>query len=71
MPTAGLSRAQYAAIADFRHELKRFLVFSASAAAAAGLPSQQHQALLAIAASEERLSVGALAERLLVAPHSA
>ncbi|MGH7009899.1 MAG: hypothetical protein ACREEX_03600, partial [Caulobacteraceae bacterium] len=27
MPAAGLSRAQYAAIADFRHELKRFLVF--------------------------------------------
>ncbi|MGH6987701.1 MAG: MarR family winged helix-turn-helix transcriptional regulator [Caulobacteraceae bacterium] len=70
MPAAGLSRAQYAAIADFRHELKRFLVFSTSAASAAGLPSQQHQALLAIAGSEERLSVGALADRLLVAPHS-
>ncbi len=68
-----LSHEQYAAIAAFRHELRRFLSFSESAAAAAGLPPQQHQALLAIAghAGPERPSVGNLAEHLIIAPHTA
>ncbi|MGI4975424.1 MAG: MarR family winged helix-turn-helix transcriptional regulator [Janthinobacterium lividum] len=70
---AGLTHAQFAAIADFRHELRRFLAFSESAAAAAGLPAQQHQALLAIAGHRGPAAptVGLLAERLLVAPHTA
>ncbi len=69
----GLSQAQYAAMASFRYELRRFLAFSEAAAAAVGLPAQQHQALLAIAghAGPEAPSVGLLAERLLIAPHSA
>lgn len=64
---------QYRALARFRHELRRFLSFSEAAAAAAGLPAQQHQALLAIAGHEGagRPSVGTLAERLVVAPHTA
>jgi DNA-binding MarR family transcriptional regulator len=69
----GLSPAQYVAIAAFRHRLRRFLAFSASAAGEAGLPPQQHQALLAIAGhqGEAPPSVGLLAEQLLIAPHTA
>ena len=65
--------AQFAAIADFRHEWRRFLAFSEAAAAAAGLPAQQHQALLAIAGHRgpDAPTVGLLAERLLIAPHTA
>lgn len=68
-----LSQAQFAAIAAFRYELRRFLMFSETAAAEAGLPAQQHQALLAIAGhvGEQPPSIGALAEQLLIAPHTA
>ena len=69
----GLTPAQFAAIASFRLELRRFLAFSEQAAADVGLPAQQHQALLAIMghAEEAPPSVGMLAEQLLVAPHTA
>ena len=69
----GLSPEQHAALAEFRYRLRRFLAFSEAAATAAGLPPQQHQALLAIAGHVGAAppSVGTLARRLLVAPHSA
>jgi DNA-binding MarR family transcriptional regulator len=72
-PEGSLSAGQYGAIAAFRYELRRFLAFSEAAAAASGLPPQQHQALLAIAghAGAEPPSVGTIAEQLLVAPHTA
>ena len=72
-PRAALGREQYVAIAAFRHQLRRFLAFSEAAAAAAGLPVQQHQALLAIVGHDgpEPPTVGALAEQLMVAPHTA
>lgn len=68
-----LSMDQYATIAAFRYELRRFLAFSEKAAAAAGLPSQQHQALLVIAGNTGagNTTVGMLADQLLVAPHTA
>lgn len=68
-----LSRAQYVALASFRYELRRFLAFSESAAHGAGLPPQQHQALLAIAGfdGDGAPTVGALAERLMIAAHTA
>lgn len=68
-----LSREQYAAIAAFRYQLRRFLAFSESAAQQAGLPHQQHQAMLAIAghAGPDAPTIGVLAERLLIAPHTA
>ncbi len=68
-----LSQEQYAAIAGFRHELRRFLSFSEAAATAVGLPPQQHQALLAVAGHEGAgaPTVGTLAEQLIVAPHTA
>lgn len=70
----GLSTQQFAAIASFRYELRRFLAFSEAAAAAVGLPAQQHQALLAIMGQMEKPSppsIGTLAELLLIAPHTA
>lgn len=68
-----LSPEQYAALADFRFRLRRFLAFSEAAAARAGLPPQQHQALLTLAghAGRQPATVGLLAEQLLIAPHSA
>ncbi|HVY17788.1 MAG TPA: MarR family winged helix-turn-helix transcriptional regulator [Rhodopila sp.] len=68
-----LTRAQYVAIAAFRYRLRRFLAFSEAAASAVGLAPQQHQALLALAGhvGEEAPGVGAVAEALLIAPHSA
>jgi DNA-binding MarR family transcriptional regulator len=73
-PDPGLSSAQFAAIAAFRYELRRFLAFSEAAAAEVGLPAQQHQALLAIMGQAEKPnppSIGGLAELLLIAPHTA
>ena len=73
-PTAKrLSHADYAALARLRLALRRFTAFSASAAHAAGLPAQQHQALLAIKGYPrgEAMTVGALAENLLITPHAA
>jgi len=63
----------YEALAQFRFQLRRFLSFSETAARNAGLTSQQHQALLAIKgfSSAEPLSVGELAELLLVRHHTA
>ncbi|WP_244573457.1 MarR family winged helix-turn-helix transcriptional regulator [Methylorubrum populi] len=68
-----MSRSHYAALAAFRYELRRFLAFSEAAATEAGLPPQQHQALLTVAGhlGPEPPTVGHIAERLLIAPHSA
>jgi DNA-binding MarR family transcriptional regulator len=70
-PDQGLSTQQFAAIASFRYELRRFLAFSEAAAAEVGLPAQQHQALLAIMGHGGTPSIGLLAEQLLIAPHTA
>lgn len=67
-----LTDADYEALANLRYTLRRFMDFSTSAAQEEGLPSQQHQALLAIRGyrGEEPMTIGILAERLMVAPHS-
>jgi DNA-binding MarR family transcriptional regulator len=64
---------EYEALANLRYTLRKFMDFSASAALEEGLPSQQHQALLAIRGhrSAHPMTVGLLAERLLIAPHTA
>ena len=69
----GLTRAQYVDLAAFRYELRRFLAFSEEAAHGAGLPAQQHQALLVIAGFDgaDAPTVGVLSERLMIAPHTA
>jgi DNA-binding MarR family transcriptional regulator len=67
-----LKDRDYAALADFRHALRRFHAFSEARAAEAGLTPQQHQALLAIrAASPAEVTIGYVAERLILKPHSA
>ena len=43
-----MREADYAALAQFRYQLRTFLAFSEAAAQSAGLTPQQHQALLAI-----------------------
>lgn len=65
------SDADYAALAEFRYSLRKFLAFSEHRAAECGLTPQQHQALLAIRAATEQPTVGYVAERLMVKPHSA
>jgi DNA-binding MarR family transcriptional regulator len=66
-----ISESDYAALADFRFAVRRFLHFSEEQAARAGLSPQQHQALLAMRAADADMTVGELAERLLLKPHSA
>jgi DNA-binding MarR family transcriptional regulator len=64
--------ADYAALAQFRYELRKFLAFSERAAREEGLTSQQHQALLAIKGfpGREQVTIGELAERLNLKHHS-
>jgi DNA-binding MarR family transcriptional regulator len=70
---ARVTDEEYVALAEFRFALREFLGFSEAAAAGAGLTPRQHQALLAIRAAPAGvpLSVGGLAQRLQVRPHSA
>lgn len=69
---APLTDADYAALADFRHALRQFLAFSEARAAEKGLTPQQHQALLAIrGAAPEAPTIGTVAQRLMLKPHSA
>lgn len=73
MPSGGeLTDAEYAALAEFRHTLRQFQAFSEQQVAEVGLTPQQHQALLAIrGAGSAPVSIGYIAERLFVKPHSA
>lgn len=68
-----LTLRDYQALSNLRYALRRFLAFSTVAAQQVGLPPRQHQALLAIKGKQTDgpMTVGALAERLLIAPHSA
>jgi DNA-binding MarR family transcriptional regulator len=72
-PAPPLTLEQYRALAAFRHQLRRFLAFSSREARAAGLAPQQYQAMLAIKghAGERPITIGELAEQLLVRQHSA
>lgn len=67
-----LGDADYAALAAFRHAIRRFQAFSEARAIEIGLTPQQHQALLAIrGAALGEATVGHVAERLILKPHSA
>ncbi|HKT85755.1 MAG TPA: MarR family transcriptional regulator [Novosphingobium sp.] len=69
---AELTDADYQALADFRFSLRQFHAFSEGKAAECGLTPQQHQALLVIRAAPEGVAtVGHVAERLILKPHSA
>lgn len=67
-----LTDGDYQTLADFRHAIRHFLAFSEGEAAAHGMTPQQHQALLVIrAAGKSGATVGLVAERLILKPHSA
>lgn len=68
-----LTKAHYEALSLLRYNLRHFLRFSEAAARAAGIPPQQHQALLAVKGwpGREQVSVGEIAERLHLQHHSA
>ncbi len=72
LTNARLSDADYRALSDIRFALRKFLAFSEEMAAAQGLTPQQHQALLSIRGMPDgSATVGHVAERLLLKPHSA
>ena len=68
-----LTKADYALLAEFRYNLRKFLGFSEAAATRHGLTPQQYQALLAIQGypGREWVTVGELAEQMQVRHHSA
>jgi len=81
-PGAGVARRQirrqpgrepdYRALAELRHQIRRFLTFSEREARALGIEPQQHQLLLALKGlpADRRPTVGVLAERLQLRHHS-
>jgi DNA-binding MarR family transcriptional regulator len=72
VPSAQLTDADYGSLAEFRHQLRRFLAFSEVQARAVGLNPQQHQLLLAVRGfAAQPPTVGALADRLVLRHHSA
>ena len=67
-----LSKANYESLSEFRYQIRRFQRFSEEAARNADLEPQQHQLLLAVRGSaDDRLTIGAIAERLQIQHHSA
>ncbi|MGB6692252.1 MAG: MarR family transcriptional regulator [Terracidiphilus sp.] len=61
------------ALAEFRYQLRRFLLFSECAALEAGLQPQQHQLLLQVAGAPENtaVTISYAAERLALKHNSA
>jgi len=68
-----LKLSDYAALADFRYHIRRFLHFSEQAARRAGLEPQHHQLMLALrgAGASTGCRIADLAERLQIQHHSA
>ena len=67
-----LDDAHYAALAGFRRALRQLMADSEQICAASGLTTQRFQALLAIrTAPGQAMSIGALAEELVLKHHSA
>lgn len=71
-PDRQLTDADYRRLAEFRHELRRYLRWAEARAAQAGLTTTQHQLLLAIRARGPRANatVGELADELLLRHNS-
>jgi DNA-binding MarR family transcriptional regulator len=70
---AELPEEDYRALAQFRHLIRSFLAFSAKASRKAGLPPQQHQALLSLKGlpAGRAPTVSSLAWHLQLRHHSA
>ncbi|OYW29675.1 MAG: transcriptional regulator [Caulobacter sp. 12-67-6] len=68
-----ITQDDYRALGEFRRAIRQFLAFSEQGARDHGLTAQQHQALLAIKAhaGPGPISIGDLAESLLIKNHSA
>ncbi len=67
-----ITLSQFAALAEFRHQIRKFLHFSEESARACGLEPQQHQLLLALKGVRgEAPTIGYLAERLQIRHNSA
>jgi DNA-binding MarR family transcriptional regulator len=68
-----MREADYAALAQFRYQIRSFLTFSEAAAHLQGLTPQQHQALLGIKGFVRPgpATVGDVARFLLIRHHSA
>jgi DNA-binding MarR family transcriptional regulator len=68
-----LTAADYQALAELRHQIRKFLHFSEQVARRAGLEPRQHQLLLSLKGLPQgvRPSIGELAQRLLIEHHSA
>jgi DNA-binding MarR family transcriptional regulator len=67
-----LGDADYQALADFRHQLRRFIAFSENAARGVGIEPKQHQLLLALRGlpSGAEPTVQELAARLVLKHHT-
>ena len=70
---AALDPTDYQWLGEFRRAIREFLAFSEESARGQGVTSQQHQALLAIKShpGAEPMSIGELAQSLLIKNHSA
>lgn len=70
--TRPLAEVDYETLSELRYLMRRFAAFSEAEARSAGLTPQQHQALLAIRGfpGSGRATIGELAERLSLRPHS-
>lgn len=68
-----LSPAAYRSLAEFRHQIRRFLRYSEDAARQHSIEPQQHQMLLAIKGLPvgRHPTIGELADRLQIRHHSA
>jgi DNA-binding MarR family transcriptional regulator len=68
-----LDATDYQSLGEFRRAIRDFLAFSEESAREQGVTAQQHQALLAIKAhgGPEPMSIGELADSLLIKNHSA
>lgn len=73
LPATPLAPADYQSLGEFRRAIRDFLAFSEESAREHGVTAQQHQALLAIRAhvGPEPMSIGELADSLLIKNHSA
>ncbi|HXR91982.1 MAG TPA: MarR family transcriptional regulator [Steroidobacteraceae bacterium] len=71
--TRALAKADYETLSELRYLMRRFAAFSEAEARSAGLTPQQHQALLTIRGfpGKSLATIGNLAERLNLRPHSA
>ena len=63
----------YQSLAELRYQIRRFLHFSEQAARKADIEPRQHQFLLALKGLPKNMrpTIGALADRLQIRPHSA